>query len=109
MARRRSGPDHPGAITLENEEILTDASAEVARIWITDRAGSSVWINAGLLEDPHIFGFLMADTIRHAARAYAGTWNIDEAAALQQIVDGLGEQLRDQFGAVDTIRHGSLN
>ena len=98
-----------GAIALENGDTLTDASAEVARVWITDGAGSSVWINAGLLEDPTVFGHLVADTIRHAARAYAGTWGIDEQAALQRIVDGVTHELRHQVSAITTIQEGSLN
>ena len=109
MAARTHGKDHPNSIAQENGDVLTDASAEVARIWITDRAGSSVWIDAGLLEDPHVFGYLMADTMRHAARAYAGTWGVDVEAGLLAIVEGVGEQLRDQFGKIYTIQEGSLN
>ncbi|MFS0772348.1 DUF5076 domain-containing protein [Sphingomonas sp. 1P08PE] len=101
--------DRKGAIVLENGDTLTDESAEIARIWITDGAGSSVWIAAHILEDPIVFGYLMTDTIRHAARAYAGTWSIDEGAALQAIVGGLSEQLRDQTGTITTIQEGSLN
>ncbi len=98
-----------GAIRLENGDVLTDDSAEIARIWITNGAGSSVWIAAHIVENPTIFGYLMADTMRHAAKAYAGTWSIDEAAALQAIVNGAGEQLRDQFGNIETIQEGKLN
>jgi hypothetical protein len=98
-----------GAIALDHGDTLTDASAEVARIWITDGAGSAVWIDARVLEDPTVFGQLMADTIRHAARAYAGTWDIDEPAALQRIVDGLTGELRHQLSAITTIQEGRLN
>lgn len=100
---------HPGEIALENGDVLTDASAEVARIWVTDKGGSSVWIDASLLQEPHVFGYLMSDTIRHAARAYAQTWDGDEATMLQAIVDGLTEELREQFGSVETIQEGKLN
>ena len=100
-------PKH--AIKLENGDELTDESSEVARIWVTNNAGSSVWIDAGVLDDPHVFGYLMADTIRHAARAYAGTWSLDEGEALQSIVNGLTEELRDQVSAITTIQEGSLN
>lgn len=99
----------PRAIALDDGDVLTDASAEVARIWITDGAGSSVWIAAYLLEQPEMFGMLMADTLRHAARAYAGTWNIDEGAALQAIVDGAFAELRDQVETIRTIQEGKLN
>jgi hypothetical protein len=98
-----------GRITLEGAEDLGADSAEIARVWINDEGGASVWIAAFRLEDPKIFGYLMADTIRHAARAYAGTWSIDENAALQTIAAGLSEMLRDQIGTITTIQDGSLN
>lgn len=101
--------DPKNAIRLEHGDELTDASSEVARIWVTDGAGSSVWIDARLLEDPKVFGYLMADTIRHAARAYAGTWNVYEGDALQSIVAGLTDELRDQISDITTIQEGRLN
>ena len=61
--------DHPNAIALDKGAQLTSESVEVARIWITNGAGSNVLIDAGILEDPTVFGYLLADTIRHAARA----------------------------------------
>jgi len=100
--------DPKGAIQLEGAT-LTSQSAEVARIWITDGAGSSVWIAAHVLEDPKVFGYLMADTIRHAARAYAQTWGGEEDARLQAIVDGVGEMLREQWTDIDTVQEGKLN
>ena len=99
----------PVEIPLENGDVLTDDSVEVARVWITNGAGSSVWIAAYVLEDPAVFGMLMADTMRHAARAYAGTWDIDEDAALQAIVDGAFSELRDQTESIETIQEGKLN
>ena len=100
---------HRNEIPLENGDALTDDSAEVARIWVTDKAGSSVWIDARVLESPTVFGYLMADTIRHAARAYAGTWSLNESDALQAIVDGVANELADQFGDIETIQDGSVN
>lgn len=84
-------------------------SVEVARIWITNNAGSTVLIDAGVLEDPHVFGILLADTARHAARAYAGVWKIPEDKALQAIVDGLGKELREQFNDINTLDEGQIN
>ena len=102
--------DEPvGAISLEHGDVLTDRSAEVARIWVTDGAGASVWINAGVLGDAEVFGYLMADTIRHAARAYAGNYGMTEDEALQAIVAGLSAQLREQATEITTIQDGSLN
>ena len=103
------GSHHPNEISLESGDELTDDSSEVARIWITNNSGSSVWIDARLLEDPKVFGYLMADTIRHGAKAYATTWLLDEADALQSILDGVMDELRDQFGDVEMIQPGSLN
>ena len=100
---------HPNELSLDKGDVLTDESHEVARIWITNNAGSSVWISAYLIEDPHVFGFLKADTIRHAAKAYAGTWELDESAALQAIVDGVAEELREQFNKVETLQEGELH
>jgi hypothetical protein len=99
----------PHAISVEGSDQLSSESSEVARIWITNNAGSTVWIDASLLEDPKIFGYLMSDTIRHAARAYATTWAMDENEALQAIVDGLTEELRHQFGEISTIQEGKLD
>ncbi|VVT21295.1 conserved hypothetical protein [Sphingomonas aurantiaca] len=101
--------DHPNAIKLDAGAALTDESVEVARIWITNNAGSNVLIDAGVLEDPTVFGYLLADTIRHAARAYAGTWGLAEHAALQAIVEGVSAELRDQVTTISTIQEGTLN
>ena len=104
-----STPAHAGEISLDEGDVLTADAAEVARIWITNNGGASVWIAAHLLEDPTVFGYLMADTIRHAARAYAATWDIAEDAALQAIVDGVSAELRDQVTTITTIQEGTLN
>jgi Domain of unknown function (DUF5076) len=99
----------PRAISVEGSDELTKDSVEIARIWITNHAGSTIWIDASALENPRIFGYLMSDTVRHAARAYASTWGLDEAAALQEIVEGLSEELREQFGEITTLQKGSLD
>ena len=101
--------DHPNSIALDKGAKLMSESVEVARIWITNGAGSNVLIDAGILEDATVFGYLLADTIRHAARAYAGTWGIAEDAALQAIVDGVGTELREQFTMITTIQEGTIN
>jgi hypothetical protein len=51
----------------------------------------------------------MADTIRHAARAYVHAWDLDEQEALQAIVDGVGQELLEQFEEITTIEPGSLH
>jgi hypothetical protein len=99
---------HPNEIELGGVE-LTEQSYEAARVWVTHNAGSSVWIDARVIEEPKVFGYLMADTIRHAAFAYSRVWNLDQDEALQAIVDGLAEELREQFNEVTTIQDGSLS
>ena len=99
----------PNQIALENGDRLSADSYEIARIWITNNAGSSVWIDAGILDDPRVFGVLMADTVRDAARAYAARYGLAESEALQSIVDGIGEELAEQFHEISTIQRGGLN
>lgn len=101
--------EHPNAIPITDECGLSEDSYEVARIWITNQGGSTVRIAAYILDDPRVFGYLMADAVRHAARAYAGTYDMDEGEALQAIADGLGEELREQFGTLTTVQKGSLD
>ena len=97
-----------GAIAVD-ADVSGARSAEIARAWITDCAGSTAWINARIPEDPHVFAHLIADTVRHAARAYAGTWDMPEDTALQAIVGGLTAHLREQATDLTTIQDGSLN
>lgn len=99
---------HPHAIDLEDHgEPLSADAGEIARIWIDGHA--RVWIAAYRLEDAREFGRLMADTVRHAAVAYSVAWDLDEDAALQQIVDGFSEELREQIDEIITIEKGGLN
>jgi hypothetical protein len=97
-------PVGPHPISVEGSAELTSESSEVARVWVTDNAGSTIWINASILADPKVFGYLMADTIRSGARVYAATLGIDEDEALQAIVNGVAEDLRDEFG--NSIQEG---
>ena len=93
---------HPRAIDLGDGGNLTPDSAEVARIWVTDRGGASVWIDAGLLDDPKVFGYLMADTMRHAAQAYAEKTGRDADVMLRLIADGAAEMVGGPMtGALD--------
>ena len=101
-----AGP-HP--ISIEGSTELTSESSEVARIWVTDKGGSTTWINASILEDPRVFGYLMCDTIRNAARAYATTWNMAEDEALRAILDGLDEDVRKHLGATSLNQEGRLS
>lgn len=101
--------DHPRAIALDPGLPLGSEAAEVARVWINDEGRASVLIAAYLLDDPAIFGRLMSDVVRHAAVAYAGTWDGDERDMLQAIVGGLSDGLRDQDGDVVTMQGGGAS
>jgi Domain of unknown function (DUF5076) len=100
---------HKNEIELESSEELTDESFEIARVWITNNNGSHVWISAYALDGAKSFGNLMAETIRHGAKAYATTYDLDEAETLQEIVDGVGEELLEQFRSISMISPGGLN
>lgn len=100
---------HPRAIDVADGGDLTEDSAEVVRVWVTNNAGATVYIDAGVLADPRVFGYLMADTVRHGAKAYAAAHAIGEDEALQAIVDGLGAELREQFASITPIDQGRTN
>jgi hypothetical protein len=88
---------HPNEIELGGAE-LTDEAYEVARVWVTHRAGSRVWVDARVLEQPRDFGYLIADTIRHAAFAYSQVSGLEQDEAVKAIAAGVAEELEQQFG-----------
>lgn len=100
--------DPVGAIKLDAHELGAE-SYEVVRAWVTNGAKSTVWIDARLLEDPTIFGYLISDTVRHGAKAYSATYGMDESKALEAIVAGLSAELRNQVGDLTVIQEGGLN
>ena len=97
---------HPNEIELGGIA-LTDESYEVARLWVTHSAGSSVWVDAGVLEQPRDFGFLIADAIRHAAFAYSQVHGLDQDEAVKAIAAGVAEELEQQFGKETSTQDGS--
>jgi hypothetical protein len=96
-------------IKLAMNDDLSENSFEIARVWITNGGGSHVWIAAWALDGARSFGHLMADTVRHGAKAYATTYGLDEEETLQEIVNGLGEELLEQFNSLETVQEGGLN
>ena len=99
------------SIPLASASGLGPKSAEVARIWITDRKGSTVLIDAGVLSDAEMFGVLMADTIAHAAKAHAAVLGITEEQAAALIWRGVdtARATIDPDSVVDTNPNGRLN
>ena len=76
---------------------------------INDEGYADVRIRAFQLEGAYNFGRFLADVARHGALAYATTWSLDEAAALEEICAGLSDQLRDQNTRVWAEQEGSLD
>lgn len=87
---------HPNEIDL-GDVPLAEESYEVARLWVTNEAGSTVWVDARVLEDPRSFGYLLADAIRQAAFAYSKVYGCGQEEALDGVVNGLVEELGDQL------------
>jgi hypothetical protein len=96
-------------LPLGEENGLSDQSYEIVRIWVTDGNGSHVWIAPYYMESAQYFGYLLADTASHGARAFASEHRIAEAEALQQIVSGIGEALREQFNKITTNHPEGFN
>ena len=62
-----------------------DDATEVLRAFVLDGGLSIAFSRA--FEDPDIWGLLLVDVARHAARAYARESNFTEDEALTRIVD----------------------
>ena len=99
---------HPNEIELGGIE-LTDEAYEVARLWVANNAGSSVWVDARVLEDPRTFGYLLADGIRQAAFAYSQVWGLEQSDAAKAIAAGLAEELEQRLTIDGGIENGSAS
>ena len=62
-----------------------DDATEVLRAFVLDGGLSIAFARA--FEEPDMWGLLLVDVARHAARAYAGESNHTEDEALSRIVD----------------------
>lgn len=89
-------------IDLAGVQVLSPTdSVEIARLWVTNRGPSTVFINAHPLADPFAFGVLLADTAHHAAKAYAAAHGMSEAEALAKIWEGLDAERGDPSGSME--------
>ncbi len=96
-------------IYVEGYDFL-DHSLEVARLWVQDGGPATCIIDPMVLREPEMFGMLMVDTVRHAARAYAQCYGISESAALSRIWDGLDAERDCPTSPIRTIQnHGKLD
>jgi Domain of unknown function (DUF5076) len=92
-----------------SEAYNNDPKNDLIRACINEEGYADVQIAANQLEGASNFGRFLADVARHGALAYSTTWSIDEGTALEQIVDGLSRQLREQASKITKTQDGSLN
>lgn len=96
-------------IAVEGFDFL-DQSVEVARLWVQNGGPATCIIDPSVLGAPEMFGMLMVDAIRHAARAYAQCYGLTEDAALTRIWAGLDAERDDHTTPLNTIMdHGKPN
>jgi hypothetical protein len=80
-----------GAIQVDGYAVL-NKSVEVARLWVENGGGGTFIIRPEQLASPEMFGMMMTDCVRHAARAYASSLGIAETDALDRIWTGLDDE-----------------
>lgn len=87
-----------------------DQSVEVARLWVQNGGPATCIIDPSVLNYPEMFGMLMVDATRHAARAYAQCYGISEDDALGRIWAGLDAEREEHTTPLSTIQdHGKPN
>ncbi len=87
MAGPREQPIPPDA--LANEEAV-----EILRAFVVDGGLSIAFTRA--FDDPSMWGMMLVDVARHAARAYAKEGVMDESEALQRIADMFEAEMAQQ-------------
>ncbi|MEM1133302.1 MAG: DUF5076 domain-containing protein [Pseudomonadota bacterium] len=96
-----TGPQ-AGAINVDGFDML-DNSAEVARLWVENEGPATCIINPTLLQEPEMFGLLMVDCIRHAARADAQAAGMTEVEALARIWNGVDMERENHTTGLTTL------
>ncbi|MEG3179908.1 DUF5076 domain-containing protein [Sphingomonas sp. LT1P40] len=91
----------PHEIKLDPKLLQGDAR-EIARLWVTHRGPATVFLAPGHLADPAMFGMLLVDTARHAARAYAQALGLSEEEALQRLLLGFDAERGTPTSALST-------
>ena len=95
-----------GAINVASQRETLANSSEIARLWAEDGGPGTFFINAYKMPEPEMFGMLMADAIRHGARAYAHALEISEDEAEALIWVGLDAERANGGGDMSTIDPG---
>jgi Domain of unknown function (DUF5076) len=79
------GPKGPKEQPLPPDVMGRDDATEVLRAFVVDGGLSIAFTRA--FEEPDMWGLLLVDIARHAARAYARETSYTEAEALARVVD----------------------
>lgn len=80
----------PVPMTLDRFAGMIEGATEFLRVWMRPDGASASFLNpVPVGADPALFGAVMTDVIRNAARTYAQAVNIDEEEALARIWQGL--------------------
>ena len=79
------GPKGPKEQPLPPDVMGRDDATEVLRAFVVDGGLSIAFTRA--FEEPDMWGLLLVDIARHAARAYARESSYTEAEALARVVD----------------------
>jgi hypothetical protein len=89
------------SIPLAGVKVLSDQSVEIARLWVTNGGGSTVFIDARRMPDAGMFGMLLADTAGHAANAYAAALGISQEEALERVWAGMDAERSNPSGSME--------
>ena len=87
MAGPREQPIPPDALA-------NDEAVEILRAFVVD-GGLSIAFTRGF-DDPSMWGMMLVDVARHAARAYAKEGVMEEGAALQRIAEMFETEMAHQ-------------
>jgi hypothetical protein len=83
------------------DAITRDDAVEVLRAFVVDGGLSISFTRA--FDDPQMWGMLLVDVARHAARVYATEGVMDEAEALASIVEMFEAELADPTDIGTTV------
>jgi hypothetical protein len=91
--------NHPHTITLDHSP-PPEQAFEIARLWVSHRGPSMIYMNAHVMPDPRMFGMLVADTAMQGAKAYAQAHGISETEAMARIWEGLDAERANHSGDI---------
>jgi hypothetical protein len=95
-----------GAMDLADQHELLENSTEIARLWVQGGGPGHFFINAYKMLDARMFGMMITDTVRHAARAYAHALGVSETEAAANIWRGIDEERERHTTELKTIDPG---